>query len=256
MLDISGTLGHVLDRVPRQLQLILLVLAGLDLDTRPHDNLAHDLLADEVSDLNLVEAGLGVLADVDVDGEMGVDVAHLVLEALGDTDDHVVDQRADCAEGRDILARAVVQLDVDEPFLGVGEVDGQMGEVLDELAAGALDGHKARLDDDLDCRKRDVSARSFQFHCSAVVAGSRAVSRCNACPLFPPSIPSLVVGRSYRIPPPSQLQSAEHASQHPSTLSPSPRNRKRVRLTTLRHVKNLVRMNVLHLETLAGRVCR
>lgn len=161
MLDICGALRHVLDRVTRQLQLILLVLAGLDLHTRAHDDLAHNLLADEVSDLDLVEASLRVLADVDVDGEMGVDVAHLVLEALGDADDHVVDQGADGAERSDILACAVVQLDVDETLLGVGEVDGQMGEVFDELAAGALDGYEARLDDDLDCRERDVSARSI-----------------------------------------------------------------------------------------------
>lgn len=159
LLDISRALGHVLDRVTRQLQLILLVLASLDLDTWLHDNLAHNLLADEVSDLDLVQAGLGVLVDVDVDGEMGVDVAHLVLEALGDADDHVVDQGADGAESSDILAGAVVELDVDEALLGVGEVDGEMAEVLDELAAGALDGHEARLDDDLDCKEREMSAR-------------------------------------------------------------------------------------------------
>jgi hypothetical protein len=159
LLDISRRLRHVLDRVTRQLQLILLILARLNLNTRLHNNLADNLLANEVSDLNLIEASLGVLADIDVDWEMGVHVAHLVLEALGDADDHVVDQRADCAEGSHILAGAVVELDVDEALLGVGEVDGEMGEVLDELAAGALDGYKARLDDDLDCkRERDVSA--------------------------------------------------------------------------------------------------
>lgn len=184
MLDIGGALGHVLDRVTRQLQLILLVLAGLDLNTWLHDNLADNLLADEVSDLNLVEASLGVLVDIDVDGEMGVDVAHLVLEALGDTDDHVVDQGADGAEGGDILAGAVVELDVDEGLLGVGEVDCEMAEVLDELAAGALDGHKARLDDDLDCKERNVSARSFNS------TGLRSgFPDANACPCSPSPIP-------------------------------------------------------------------
>lgn len=160
LLDISRRLRHVLDRVTRQLQLILLVLARLNRHTRVHNDLANDLLANEVSDLDLEQASLGILADVDVDGEMGVHVAHLVLEALGDADDHVVDQGADCAEGSDILAGAVVELDVDEALLGVGEVDGEMGEVLDELAAGALDGHKARLDDDLDCKEERSALRS------------------------------------------------------------------------------------------------
>jgi hypothetical protein len=104
-----------------------------------HDDLAHDLLADEVADLDLVQARLRVLLHVDVDGEMGVDVAHLVLEALGHADDHVVDQRADGAEGGDVLARAVVELDVDDVLLWVREVDGQMAEVLDELACALLD---------------------------------------------------------------------------------------------------------------------
>lgn len=49
-------------------------------------------------------ARLGVLLDVDVDGEMGIDVSHLVLEALGDTDDQVVDERSDGSESGDILA--------------------------------------------------------------------------------------------------------------------------------------------------------
>ena len=37
---------------------------------------------------------------------MGVDVAHLVFEPLCNTDDQVVDESLDCAEGSDILAGA------------------------------------------------------------------------------------------------------------------------------------------------------
>jgi hypothetical protein len=118
-------------------KLILLVLRCLDVDTGPHDHPAHKLLANEVPDLNLKLVGLLVLLDVDVDGEMGVDVAHLVLVALGDTDDQVVDEGADGAEGSDALARAVVELDLDEVLLGVGERDSQVAEGLLELATGA-----------------------------------------------------------------------------------------------------------------------
>ena len=60
-----------------------------------HGDTAHDLLANEVSDLDLEQTSLLVLLDVDVDGEMGVDVAHLVLVALGDTNDQVVDDGSD-----------------------------------------------------------------------------------------------------------------------------------------------------------------
>ena len=125
--------------VSGEMKLILLVLSRLDVDTGPHDHPAHKLLANEVPDLNLELVGLLVLLDVDVDGEMGVDVAHLVLVALGDTDDQVVDEGADGAEGSDALARAVVELDLDEVLLGVGEGNSQVAEGLLELATGACE---------------------------------------------------------------------------------------------------------------------
>jgi hypothetical protein len=123
--------------VSGELQLILLVLRCLDGHTGPHDNPSYKLLANEVPDLDLELVGLLVLLDVDVDGEMGVDVTHLVLVALGDTDDQVVDESADGAEGSDALARAVVELDLDEVLLGVCEGDSQVTEGLGELATGA-----------------------------------------------------------------------------------------------------------------------
>ena len=65
---------------------------------------------------------------------MCVYVAHLVLVALGDADDHVVDDTAHCSDGCDGLARAVVHLNVDDILLGVGEADCDVLEVLGELA--------------------------------------------------------------------------------------------------------------------------
>lgn len=150
LLDIGSTLRHVLQRVTREDELILLGGGSLNIDTRLHDNSADELLADEVSDLNLVQVGLGVLGDVDVDGEMGVDVSHLVLEALGDTNDQVVDEGSYSSEGSDILADTVVNLDGDLVLLGDGEVDSQVAEILDQLAAGALNGDNSRLNADLD----------------------------------------------------------------------------------------------------------
>jgi len=81
---------------------------------------------------------------------MCVDISHLVLEALGDTDDQVVDEGSDCAEGSDVLSGTVVQFDVDNILLWVGEVDGQVVEVLRELASWTLNSNKSGLDGDLD----------------------------------------------------------------------------------------------------------
>ena len=81
-----------------------------------------------------MQTGLGVLLNVDVDGKVSVDVAHLVLEALGDTDDQVVDEGTDGTKGSHSLADTVVHLNGDDILLGAAEGDGNVGEVLDELA--------------------------------------------------------------------------------------------------------------------------
>ena len=118
----------------------------------------------------------------DVDGEMGVDVAHLVLKALCHTNDQVVDDGTDGSEGSDLLSGAMVNLDRNLVLLRLAEVDGDMAEVLDELScfrlsdnfpfpkrifslaqgsmvrtSGSLDGDDSGLDVDLDCKTRKVS---------------------------------------------------------------------------------------------------
>lgn len=134
LLNIGRTLRNVLDGVTLEDELILLVLGRLNIDTLLHDNSSDDLLADEVSDLDLGEASLGVGGHVDVDGEMGVDVSHLVLEALGHTDHQVVDVSSDGSEGSDILSVAVVDLNRDDVLLGLTKVHGQVAKVLDQLS--------------------------------------------------------------------------------------------------------------------------
>lgn len=87
-----------------------------------------------IPNLKLGLAGLAVLLNVDVDGKVSVDVAHLVLEALGNTDDQVVDEGADGTEGSNTLTGTVVQLNRDNVLLGAAEGDGKVREVLNELA--------------------------------------------------------------------------------------------------------------------------
>jgi hypothetical protein len=65
---------------------------------------------------------------------MCVDVSHLVLEALGDANDQVVDEGSDSSEGSNVLSRAVVEFDVDDILLWAREVNGQVVQVLRELA--------------------------------------------------------------------------------------------------------------------------
>lgn len=221
LLDVCRALGDSLEGVAAQDQLILLGLGDLDVDALLHDNPADELLADEVSvcgrthqpscsskpgtrsaargegpdgfavdlpDLDLVDA-LRVLVQVDVDGEMGVNVSHLVLEALGDTDDQVVQDGADSTEGGDVLADAVVDVDGDDVGLGLGEADGDVGQVLDQLAAGALDGDLASLDVHLDCLQGNPSCQHLSQtkknpHKALAIEPCAAVSASRARYLF------------------------------------------------------------------------
>lgn len=157
LLDVCGGLGDGLEGVAGQDQLILLSLGDLDVNTGLHDDSTDELLADEVPDLNLVDT-VRVLVQVDVDGEMGVDVSHLVLEAFRDTDDQVVDEGADCSEGGDGLADTMVDVNGDDVLLGRRKADGDVGQVLDQLAPGSLDSDLSGLDLDLDCLWRQTSS--------------------------------------------------------------------------------------------------
>lgn len=86
---------------------------------------------------HMVES-LGVLLNIEINGEMGVDVAHLVLVSLCDANDQVLDERLYGSEGCDILSRAMVDFDLDDLLsllaLGHGECDGDVGEVFGQFA--------------------------------------------------------------------------------------------------------------------------
>ena len=77
---------------------------------------------------------------------MGIDISHLVLEAFRYANDEVVDERADCAESSNTFAVAVVHLDVEDILLWVRKADGDVIEVLAELASRAFDCHDAGFD--------------------------------------------------------------------------------------------------------------
>lgn len=131
-----------------------------------------------IPDLDLVDT-VGVLVQVDVDGEMGVDVSHLVLEALGNTDDQVVDEGADGSESGNGLADAMVDVDGDDVLLWRGEGDGDVREVLDQLAPRALNSDLSCLDLDLDCWWRQDLVSIWCNPCVGLYVCSRCLS--NQC---------------------------------------------------------------------------
>lgn len=91
-------------------------------------------MCENIPNLDLIVIGLFVLLHVDVDGEMCVNVAHLVLIALRDANDQVVDDGLDRAEGCHIFATAVVDLDLHDRLLWQREADGDVGEVFCQCA--------------------------------------------------------------------------------------------------------------------------
>jgi hypothetical protein len=86
LLDLRAVDAEVLNAVALEDDFVL-DLRAVNGDSLDHLHSADDLLSQEVADLDQV---LGV-RDVNVDGEMRVDELHLVLEALGDTNHHVLD---------------------------------------------------------------------------------------------------------------------------------------------------------------------
>jgi len=110
-----------------------------------------NLLANEISDLNLMSSSLAVLLNVDVDWEMGVDVSHLVLVSLGDTDNHVGDERFDGSKSGDGLSFTVVKGNVDDWLAwSLGEGDTDVLEVLLEFTSWTDDGDDTGFDSDGD----------------------------------------------------------------------------------------------------------
>lgn len=98
------------------------------------------------------QTSLLVGVNVDVDRKMCIDVAHLVLVALGDTNNHVGDQGLDGTQSSDVLAGAMVQGNVDGAGdLALLERDGQMLQILLEGATGTGNGNNTGLDLDRHC---------------------------------------------------------------------------------------------------------
>merc|ERR1719383_133832 len=141
LLDESGALGHGLDAVSLDDQLVLVagVLAGHAL-VHPHS--ADKLLAQKVPDLDQSV----LLGDGAVNGEMSIHSPHLVLVAPGDSSDHVGNVGADGPDSGQLLAQTEPFFDFDGALVDLANVDVQVLEALGQSASWALDGNLASLD--------------------------------------------------------------------------------------------------------------
>lgn len=70
------------------------------------------LLLVHAPNINLKQTSLGVLFDIDVDGEMGVHISHFILKTLRDANDQVVNDGLDSSECSNVFACAMVQFDI------------------------------------------------------------------------------------------------------------------------------------------------
>lgn len=105
----SSRLRNEVNVVTLDQNLVLLCLVLLDGNTFEHGNVAHTLLAQEVSDFGR----LLVTSNDDVDGEMGVDSTHLVLESNGNTLDHVGNAGLRSSQAGSVLAASVPHDELD-----------------------------------------------------------------------------------------------------------------------------------------------
>lgn len=91
-----------------------------------------------------------VVLDVQVRREEGVNTTHLVLVALGNSNDHVVDDGLDGADCGNLLAVSVHNRDLNLSVVDLDESDVDVSEVVVQSTTGAGDSHLAGLDLDSD----------------------------------------------------------------------------------------------------------
>lgn len=61
-----------------------------------------------IPNIDFKQACLGVLLDVDVDREMGVDISHLIFETLCNSNDQIIDDGLDSSKCSNVFACAMV----------------------------------------------------------------------------------------------------------------------------------------------------
>eukprot|EP00518_Triparma_eleuthera_P017681 CAMPEP_0197551518 /NCGR_PEP_ID=MMETSP1320-20131121/4851_1 /TAXON_ID=91990 /ORGANISM="Bolidomonas sp., Strain RCC2347" /LENGTH=200 /DNA_ID=CAMNT_0043112023 /DNA_START=37 /DNA_END=639 /DNA_ORIENTATION=- len=164
LLDLGGGEGDEGEVVAGELDLVLDGGGADVLDTLAKLDLADPLLSQKVADLD------GAAGDGDVDGEVGVDEAHLVHEAAGDADEHVVNVGHDGPHAGELLPRGEPDVEADGDLAVLThellQVHVNVLETLEEGAPGALHGDLTGLDLNLHALGDGDGARSENgLHC-------------------------------------------------------------------------------------------
>ena len=143
LMDLAADEGDVLEVVALDDDLFLLGSRIADGNANwAHDNLAL-ALTHEVGE----GKALAALFNNVLDWEVGIDKAHLVTPAKGDTDDHVLDKAKEGADSGKELAVAEPAASNDLMVLSIIlEIELEVAEVLSELTTWARNGNNARFD--------------------------------------------------------------------------------------------------------------
>ena len=134
LLNLGGGKGDQSEVVTTELNLVLDVVGAHVIDSVAKLDFTDTLLSKEVADFH------DLSGDGYIDGEMGVDEAHLVDEATGDSNNHVVDVGHDGPNASELLlggepeVKAELLALTDELKVHVGVL-----EAADELSTGSLD---------------------------------------------------------------------------------------------------------------------
>lgn len=144
LLNVGSGLGDIFKIVTSDNQLILLGRRSFTADTFTHLDLESHLLTQKVADLDSV---VGTIHN-NVDGKVSIHITHLVLEALGDTSDHVVDNRANSTDSSNMLTSTVVDSEEKSVLVGKLDLNVQVTQVLGQSATGTSDSNETRLDTD------------------------------------------------------------------------------------------------------------
>jgi hypothetical protein len=129
---------------------VLDLSAEFDGDSLDHVDVMDLLSTDEVLDVD----ARAILGDDAVDGEMSVNASHFVLEALGDTDAHVVDVGFKGVDGTSLFVATEPHADSEVlatgsslgSSLGFLDLTVEVREVLFVFTSRSLDGDNSGLD--------------------------------------------------------------------------------------------------------------
>ena len=144
LLDVGSILRNLLDRVTRENDLILLSGGELNLNTLSNWDQSDLLVTQVVSDLD--ELLTILLNNIDIDREVRIDISHLVLVTSSDTSDHVVNKRLDSSQSSNVLSVTVVDSDLDQSVVDLGEGDINVLQVLGQDTSWTSDLDDSGLD--------------------------------------------------------------------------------------------------------------